>query len=67
MKRNSSGIGLEKATSSQVINREIRIGVTYAYVELANLLGSQWLERNLKLYINHGLTCGRFMKTFFHI
>ena len=55
VKRNSSGIGLEKATSSQVINREIRIGVTYAYVELANLLGSQWLERNLKLYINHVL------------
>jgi HEAT repeat-containing protein 5 len=53
-KRNVVG-GLEKPSSSQVINREIRIGVTYAYVELANLLGAQWLERNLKLYINHVL------------
>jgi HEAT repeat-containing protein 5 len=36
-----------------VINREVRVGVTYAYVELANLLGTQWLEKNLTLYITH--------------
>ena len=53
-KRNINN-SLDKPSSSQIINREIRIGVTYAYVELANLLGSQWLERNLKLYINHVL------------
>lgn len=39
------------ASSNGQINREVRIGVTYAYVELANLLGSKWLERNLKLYL----------------
>lgn len=39
------------ASSANQINREVRIGVTYAYVELANLLGSSWLERNLRLLI----------------
>lgn len=43
------------STSGSVVNREVRIGVTYAYVELANLLGSQWLEKNLKLYLGHVL------------
>ena len=41
------------SSSSSQINREIRIGVTYAYVELANLMGGQWLERNLKLFLTH--------------
>lgn len=42
-------------SNSPQVNREIRIGITYAYVELANLLGASWLERNLKLYISHVL------------
>jgi len=41
--------------SGSVINREVRIGVAYAYVELANLLGSEWLEKNLKLFLSHVL------------
>lgn len=39
------------SSSSHQINREVRVGVTYAYVELANLLGSNWLERNLRMLI----------------
>lgn len=31
------------------------MSVTYAYVELANLLGTQWLERNLKTFLAHTL------------
>lgn len=42
-------------SSGSIINRETRIGATYAYVELANLLGPQWLERNLRLYLTHVL------------
>ncbi len=41
--------------SQHQINREARIGATYAYVELANLLGTQWLERNLRLFLTHVL------------
>jgi hypothetical protein len=37
------------------MNKEARIGATYAYVELANLLGAQWLERHLRLYLTHVL------------
>ena len=43
------------SSSSLQINREVRIGATYAFVELANLLGSNWLERNLRLFITHVL------------
>lgn len=43
------------SSGGSVINRETRIGATYAYVELANLLGPEWLERNLKLYLTHVL------------
>ncbi len=45
--------GTSSGSSGSLINREVRIGVAYAYVELANLLGSEWLEKNLKLFINH--------------
>ena len=57
--RSGSSNQLTSATSSNnnapQVNREIRIGVTYAYVELASLLGQSWLERNLKLYLTHVL------------
>ena len=43
------------SASSTQINREARIGVTYAYVELANLLGSAWLERHMRLFVTHVL------------
>lgn len=50
----TSPVASQTSTSSQ-ISRETRIGVTYAYVELANLLGPEWLEKNLKLYLSHVL------------
>ncbi|CAF0928332.1 unnamed protein product [Brachionus calyciflorus] len=34
-------------------SKELRIGITYAYIELANLLGSFWLEKNLSLFLTH--------------
>ena len=43
------------ACPAHQINRETRIGATYAYVELANLFGTQWLEHHLKLYLTHVL------------
>lgn len=52
----ASGQSSSSSSSAHQINREVRIGVTYAYVELANLLGSSWLERNLKLLINSVLS-----------
>lgn len=52
----SSGSAPSNSSSqSSQINRDVRIGCTYAYVELANLLGTQWLERNLKLFLTHVL------------
>lgn len=50
--RQSPSSSANTQASSQA-NIEVRIGVTYAYVELANLLGTQWLERNLKLFLTH--------------
>jgi hypothetical protein len=47
---------LINSSSGSIINRETRIGATYAYVELANLLGAQWLERNLRLYLTNVLS-----------
>lgn len=54
-RRSGSNPTASPSTSGSVVNREVRIGVTYAYVELANLLGPEWLEKNLKLYLLHVL------------
>ncbi|ESO02529.1 hypothetical protein HELRODRAFT_155831 [Helobdella robusta] len=35
------------------INRDIRVGVTHAYVEFCRRMGPQWLERNLSTFLNH--------------
>ena len=43
----------QSASGSSSSSREIRIGVTYAYIELANFLGADWLQKNLNLYLNH--------------
>lgn len=43
----------QSASGSGSSSREIRIGVTYAYVELANFLGAEWLQKNLNLFLNH--------------
>lgn len=53
---NANSSSVVASSSANQINREVRIGVTYAYVELANLLGSNWLERNLKLLLNSVLS-----------
>lgn len=51
------GIGFLKAgemikgTSSA--NREIRIGVSHAYVESAQQMGYNWMEKNISFFINH--------------
>jgi len=50
-----AGAAASPSASGSLINREVRIGVTYAYVELANLLGPEWLEKNLRLYLLHVL------------
>jgi hypothetical protein len=49
----SSSTSSQTTSQTSLLNREIRIGCTYAYVELANLLGSQWLEKNLRLFLTH--------------
>uniref|UniRef100_A0A1I8JIY2 HEAT repeat-containing protein 5B n=1 Tax=Macrostomum lignano TaxID=282301 RepID=A0A1I8JIY2_9PLAT len=36
-------------------NREIRVGVSYAYVQFASFMGSRWLERNLQVYLSQVL------------
>ena len=51
--KGSSAGEMIKGTGS--VNREIRVGVTHAYVELVECLGSLWLERNLALVLNHVL------------
>lgn len=38
-----------------MVNREIRVGVTHAYVVLVKTLGGLWLERNLSLFMEHVL------------
>lgn len=45
----------ERLKGPTTVQREIRIGVTHSYVELAVLLGTTWIEQNLTLFINHVL------------
>ncbi|XP_026678517.1 HEAT repeat-containing protein 5B [Diaphorina citri] len=35
------------------VNREVRVGVTHAYVEFIKIVGGPWLERNLSPVLNH--------------
>ncbi|XP_040206730.1 HEAT repeat-containing protein 5B isoform X1 [Rana temporaria] len=37
------------------ISREVRVGVTQAYVVLVTTLGGQWLERNFATFLSHVL------------
>jgi hypothetical protein len=41
-----------QSSVSLAMNREIRAGVTYTYIELIALLDSDWLERNLNVFIH---------------
>ncbi|XP_063929374.1 HEAT repeat-containing protein 5B isoform X4 [Zophobas morio] len=52
------GVGFLKGTGeiikgSSSVNREVRVGVTHAYVIFVQILGSVWLERNIKAFLSH--------------
>ncbi|CAH0562547.1 unnamed protein product [Brassicogethes aeneus] len=52
------GVGFLKGTGeiikgSSGVNREVRVGVTHAYVTFVQILGSVWLERNMKTFLSH--------------
>ncbi|XP_054269957.1 HEAT repeat-containing protein 5B-like isoform X2 [Macrosteles quadrilineatus] len=54
------GVGFLKNTGeiikgSSGLNREVRVGVTHAYVVFIQLMGSSWLERNLTIVLGHVL------------
>ncbi|CAH8529433.1 unnamed protein product [Dicrocoelium dendriticum] len=49
--KGSTATDMLKGTNS--VNREVRIGVTYAYVEFVSMMGSHWLESNLDTVISH--------------
>lgn len=38
---------------SSGVNREVRVGVTHAYVIFVRKMGSAWLERNLQTFLTH--------------
>lgn len=42
-----------KGTSG--VNREVRVGVTHAYVVFVRTMGGAWLERNLQAFLSHVL------------
>ncbi|KAI1237778.1 HEAT repeat-containing protein 5A, partial [Lamprotornis superbus] len=42
-----------KGTSS--VSRDVRVGVTQAYVVFVSTLGTQWLERNFSAFLSHVL------------
>ncbi|NXU59521.1 HTR5A protein, partial [Turnix velox] len=42
-----------KGTSS--VSRDVRVGVTQAYVVFVSTLGAQWLERNFSTFLSHTL------------
>uniref|UniRef100_A0A8D8UIW2 HEAT repeat-containing protein 5A n=1 Tax=Cacopsylla melanoneura TaxID=428564 RepID=A0A8D8UIW2_9HEMI len=52
------GVGFLKGTGEIIkgtagVNREVRVGVTHAYVEFIKIVGGPWLERNLSAVLNH--------------
>ncbi|KAK9890049.1 hypothetical protein WA026_008857 [Henosepilachna vigintioctopunctata] len=52
------GAGFLKGTGeiikgSSGVNREVRVGVTHAYVTFVQILGSVWLEQNMNPFLNH--------------
>ncbi|XP_050313880.1 HEAT repeat-containing protein 5B isoform X2 [Anthonomus grandis grandis] len=54
------GVGFLKGTGeiikgSSGVNREVRVGVTHAYVTFVQILGSSWLEKNMKTFLSHVL------------
>ncbi|XP_011297784.1 HEAT repeat-containing protein 5B isoform X2 [Fopius arisanus] len=54
------GVGFLKGTGeiikgSSGVNREVRVGVTHAYVVFVQILGGVWLERNIGAIVAHVL------------
>ncbi|XP_014481449.1 PREDICTED: HEAT repeat-containing protein 5B isoform X3 [Dinoponera quadriceps] len=54
------GVGFLKGTGeiikgSSGVNREVRVGVTHAYVVFVQMLGGTWLERNIGALVAHVL------------
>ncbi|XP_076643444.1 HEAT repeat-containing protein 5B isoform X1 [Halictus rubicundus] len=54
------GVGFLKGTGEIIkgnssINREVRVGVTHAYVVFVQMLGGSWLERNVGALVAHVL------------
>ncbi|KZC10298.1 HEAT repeat-containing protein 5B [Dufourea novaeangliae] len=54
------GVGFLKGTGEMIkgsssINREVRVGVTHAYVVFVQMLGGSWLERNVGALVAHVL------------
>ncbi|XP_060537015.1 HEAT repeat-containing protein 5B isoform X2 [Cylas formicarius] len=52
------GVGFLKGTGEIIkggsgVNREVRVGVTHAYVTFVQILGSVWLEKNMKVFLCH--------------
>ncbi|CAL1542615.1 unnamed protein product [Lymnaea stagnalis] len=52
LKASSAG---DMIKGSNPVNREIRVGITHAYVELIKNMGGLWLERNISVFLNHVL------------
>ncbi|XP_021938507.1 HEAT repeat-containing protein 5B isoform X3 [Zootermopsis nevadensis] len=54
------GVGFLKGTGEMIkgssgVNREVRVGVTHAYVIFVQILGGVWLERNITTLLTHVL------------
>ncbi|XP_012940846.1 HEAT repeat-containing protein 5B [Aplysia californica] len=45
----------EMIKGSNPVNREIRVGITHAYVEFIKCMGGLWLERNISVFLTHVL------------
>lgn len=45
--------GTEMIKGSSNINREVRVGVTHAYVIFVQVMGGLWLERNIQAFLVH--------------
>ncbi|KAI5087893.1 HEAT repeat-containing protein 5B, partial [Silurus meridionalis] len=45
--------GGEMLKGGASVSREVRVGVTEAYVVFVTVLGGQWLERNFATFLNH--------------
>lgn len=45
----------EMIKGSSSVNREVRVGVTHAYVIFSRISGGTWLERNSQTFLNHVL------------